>query len=319
MSGAPDVAVIGEILIEITADEPFHGGQLVRFGISGDALNSAAAAAASGAHTALITRVGDDDLGKAIIARLAELGVDTSWIRLVPGQQGVYFSVADPSGSRQFSYARGGSAASTMTPADLAGLPAPTVVLASGITGAISATAADTVRAAASVGRAFVYDPNFRPRLTSAAAAAALLAELAPLAAVVTPSAPGESRALLGETDPAAAAAAVRRLGADSAAVTCGADGVLLDTSTKRLLVPAVPTSSVVDQTGAGDVFAGTMAGRLALGDSLEDAVALAAAAASLSTGGQGGAGLIPSLARTRAHLAAHVAHMPSTKERSSH
>lgn len=319
MTGAPDVVVIGEVLIEISADEPFHSAQLVRFGISGDALNSAAAAAASGARTALVTRVGDDDLGRAIIARLTELDVDTSWIRQVPGQQGVYFDLADPSGSRQFSYARRGSAASTMTPADLADLPAPRVVLASGITGAISASAADTIRAAASLGQAFVYDPNFRPRLTTAATAAALLAELAPLAAVVTPSAPGESYALLGEKDPAAAAAAVRRLGAAAVAVTCGADGILVDAGNDQRLVPAVPAPSVVDQTGAGDVFAGTMAGRLALGDPLQDAVALAAAAASLSIGGQGGAGLIPALAQTRSHLAAHLAaHLAWTRDEAS-
>jgi 2-dehydro-3-deoxygluconokinase len=308
MTGAPDVAVIGEILIEISADQPFRGGQLVRFGISGDALNAAAAAAASGAHAALVTRVGDDDLGKAIVARAAELGVDTTWVRPVSGQQGVYFSVADPSGARQFSYARRGSAACTMTPADLADVPAPRVVLASGITGAISASAADTVRSAASLSSTFIYDPNFRPRLTSAEAAAALLAELAPRAAVVTPSAPGETLALLGEKESAKAAAALRGLGASAVAVTCGADGVLLDTDGGQRLVPAVPAPLVVDQTGAGDVFAGTLAGRIALGDMLDDAVQLAVAAASLSIGGQGGTGLIPDIARTRAHLAANTA-----------
>ena len=303
-----DVAVIGEVLIEVSASGPFHRGQLVRFGVSGDALNAAAAAAASGAHTVLITRVGDDELGEVIVGRAAELGIDTSGIRRVPGQQGVYFAVADPSGSGQFAYARRGSAASTMVPADLDGLPAPRVALASGITGAISASAAAVVRAAALLASAFVYDPNFRPRLTSAAAAARLLAELAPAAAVVTPSAPGECQELLGEPDPAAAARALRRLGARAVAVTCGPAGVLLDQAERQELIPAVPAPAVTDQTGAGDVFAGTLAGRLALGDDLGGAVRLAAAAASLSLSGQGGTGYIPPLAATRALLRAQPA-----------
>ncbi len=303
MAADADVAVIGEVLIEISADGPFRLGQLVRFGVSGDALNAAAAAAASGAHTVLITRVGDDELGEAIVGRAAGLGIDTSGIRRVPGQQGVYFAVADPSGTGQFAYARRGSAASTMVPADLDGLPVPRVALASGITCAISASAAEVVRTAARLASEFVYDPNFRPRLTSAAAAARLLAELAPVATVVTPSAPGECRELLGEPDPAAAARALRRLGARAVAVTSGPAGILLDHEERQEFVPAVPAPTVTDQTGAGDVFAGTLAGRLALGDDLREAVALAAAAASLSLAGQGGTGHIPKFAQTMALL----------------
>jgi 2-dehydro-3-deoxygluconokinase len=303
-----DVAVIGEVLIEISADAPFQPGQLVRFGVSGDALNAAAAAAASGARTVLITRVGDDELGEVIVTRAAGLGIDTSGIRRVPGQQGVYFAVADPSGAGQFAYARRGSAASTMTPADLDRLPAPRVVLASGVTCAISASAADTVRAAALLAREFIYDPNFRPRLTSTAAAVGMLTELAPVASVITPSAPGECRELLGDPDPSAAARALRRLGARAVAVTCGPEGVLLDHEERQELVPAVPAPMVTDQTGAGDVFAGTLAGRLALGDDLHRAVRLAAAAAALSLAGQGGTGLIPGLAQTQACLNAQAA-----------
>jgi 2-dehydro-3-deoxygluconokinase len=301
VTGALDVAVIGEVLIEISADKPFHPGQMVGFGVSGDALTSAAAAAASGAHTALITRVGDDELGEVIIARAAELGIDTSLIRRVPGQQGVYFVVADPSGTGQFAYARRGSAASTLMPSDLEGLAAPSVVLASGIACAISPTAAATVRAAAQLAGKFVFDPNFRPRLTSARDAARTLAELAP-AAVVTPSAPGECQALLGTPDPSAAAHALRGLGARAVAVTCGAAGILLDDGGRQEHLAAVPAPVVTDQTGAGDVFAGTLAGRLAVGDKFAEAAGLAAAAASLSLGGRGGTGFIPDLAQTRSH-----------------
>ena len=264
-------------------------------------------AAASGAHTVLITRVGDDELGEVIVGRAAELGIDTAGIQRVPSQQGVYFAVADPSGSGQFAYVRRGSAASTMVPADLDRLPAPRVALASGITCAISASAAEVVRTAARLAGQFVYDPNFRPRLTSAIAAARMLDELAP-GAVVTPSAPGECRELLGTPEPAAAARALRRLGARAVAVTCGPAGALLDHDERQERIPAVPAPTVTDQTGAGDVFAGTLAGRLALGDDLGRAVRLAVAAASLSLAGQGGTGYIPELAETRAILNAQAA-----------
>ncbi len=90
--------------------------------------------------------------------------------------------------------------------------------------------------------------------------------------------------------------------------MTCGPAGVLLDHGERQETVPAFPAPTITDQTGAGDVFAGTMAGRLALGDDLGEAVRLAAAAASLSLAGQGGTGYIPELTQTRALLNAQAA-----------
>ncbi len=68
--------------------------------------------------------------------------------------------------------------------------------------------------------------------------------------------------------------------------------------------VPSVPAPAVVDQTGAGDAYVGTLTARLVLGDDLVTAARLAAAASSLVVGGRGGTGLVPTLAQTRAHLA---------------
>ena len=65
---------------------------------------------------------------------------------------------------------------------------------------------------------------------------------------------------------------------------------------------PAFPAPKVVDQTGAGDVFAGTVTARLALGDDLTTAVRIGAAASSLAVGGVGGSGGIAPLDTVRAH-----------------
>ena len=73
--------------------------------------------------------------------------------------------------------------------------------------------------------------------------------------------------------------------------------------------VPSVPAPAVVDQTGAGDAYVGTLTARLVLGDDLISAARLAAAASSLVVGGRGGTGLVPTLAQTRAHLATSPAH----------
>jgi 2-dehydro-3-deoxygluconokinase len=299
MNTGDGLVVIGEVLVELSTPEPLNDGGMLRLGFSGDALNAAAAAVKAGARVRLLTRVAADELGDLLIERVEAFGIDTSLVRRTAGQNGVYFVSADPTGSREFCYSRLGSTASTLEPGDLPDL-SDSVVLSSGITCAISVSAADTVLAAARSAGGFIYDPNFRPRLTGKESAAAMLAALAPHADLVTPAFPAETAALLGVETAEQATQALRQMGARRAVVTKGADGVVMDDGT---VVAALPAPRLVDQTGAGDVFAGTVAARLTLGDELLEAVRLGAAAAALSLSGQGGTGHLPRIEETRALL----------------
>ncbi|GAA1267945.1 PfkB family carbohydrate kinase [Arthrobacter pascens] len=304
-----DVVVMGEILVEVATDVAFGHGVPAQLGISGDALNVAAAAAAAGARTGLLAVLTDDDLGHAIAARIRELGISDELLKFRTGQQGVYLVHCDPHGQREFSYARSGSVGSTLSPQDIDPdvFAAAGAVIAGGIACAISESSQAAVLKAAALAGRFVFDPNFRPRLTSAEDATAVLAELAPRTFLVTPSFPGETSALLGCQTPKEAAAKLRSLGAVNVAVTCGADGIQLDgagldASADSSWIDSIPAPSVVDQTGAGDAFVGTLTARLVLGDSLPLAARYGAAAASLVVGGKGGTGFIPTFEQTRSH-----------------
>ncbi|NQX26170.1 sugar kinase [Microbacteriaceae bacterium VKM Ac-2854] len=296
---------MGEVLVEVATDSAFGHGVPALLGISGDALNVAASAAAAGASVGLLAVLTDDELGHAIAARVAELGVSTELLRFRRGQQGVYLVHSDPDGEREFSYARSGSVGSTLGVDDVddAVLRSAGAVIASGIACAISATTRELVLHAAATATRFVYDPNFRPRLTDAASAAADLARIAASAALITPSFPGETTALLQQDSPLSAAEALLDAGTGTVAVTCGSRGIQLASADGDLLwIDAIPAPSVVDQTGAGDAFVGTLTARIVLGDPLADAARLAAAAASLVVGGRGGTGFVPTLAQTREH-----------------
>lgn len=299
-----DVVVMGEILLEVATDAPFSHGVPAQLGVSGDALNVAAAAAAAGARVGLLSILPDDDLGKMIAGRVGELGISTELLKFRTGQQGVYLVHADPEGQREFSYARTGSVGSTLGPDDVdpAVFSAAGAVIAGGIACAISASSRAAVLTAAALAGRFVFDPNFRPRLTSIDDAAALLHELAPRTFLATPSFPGETSALLGASTPKEAAAKLRGLGVANVAVTCGAEGIQLEGARDSSWIEAIPAPNVVDQTGAGDAFVGTLTARMVLGDSLPAATRYAAAAASLVVGGKGGTGLIPTFEQTRAH-----------------
>lgn len=309
MDERPDVVIIGEPLVEFSAPEPLTSADTFHLSFSGDALNAAVAAAATGAHVALVTRTGEDEFGERLIAFAASRGIDTRWMRRGPGHSGAYAVGADPVGERAFAYMRSGSAASRLSPADVAAAPvaAAGAVLLSGITAALSDSCAAAVVTAAEAARGVVvYDPNFRARLTTAEAARGVLEKVAPHAALVTPSCPADSTALLGTADPRRAAAACLAMGAAAAAVTQGPEGVHLATGEESRDVPAVPAQVIVDATGAGDAFAGVLTARLARGTSLVDAVRGGAAAASLSLAGQGGTGRVATAAEIEA-LLGHV------------
>jgi len=305
-----DVIVIGEPLLEFSAAQPLTEATTFELSFSGDALNAAVAAAAAGARTALLTRLGRDELSDRLVAFMAARGVDPALIRRVAGQTGGYVLGADPGGTREFAYLRAGSAATRLQPSDVddGDVTAARAILVGGIAAALSPSCAATVLHAAqavhAAGGIVVYDPNFRPRLTSAEEAAAFLKSIAPYVTVALPSSPADTQALFGVDDPVEVAVLCRSLGVASVAVTCGTDGVLLSQGQEVLTLPVIPAPSIVDSTGAGDSFAGTLTARLALGDDLLTAVRLGMAAASLSLAGKGGTGFVPTLDQTRAHLA---------------
>lgn len=291
--------------MEVSTEAPFDDGVEARLGVSGDAFNVAAAAAAAGARVGLVAVLGEDELGDAVRRRVEELGIAPDLLRRRPGQQGVYFVHGDPDGEREFAYVRAHSVGSTLSPEDLD----PTVlaragaVVASGITCALSESAEAAVHAAAESAERFVLDPNHRPRLSTVDDARRRLRDLAPSAWLVTPSHPGETAELLDARSAAEGARSLVDLGAQHVAVTCGADGVHLLEDGVEQWIPAIPAPRVVDQTGAGDAFLGTVAARSVLGDPLPEAVRWGVAAASLAVGGRGGTGVVPTPDQIRAPL----------------
>jgi 2-dehydro-3-deoxygluconokinase len=303
-----DVVVVGEPLVELHSPEAVRDGSTLRLSFSGDALNAAAAAAAAGARTAVLTIIGDDELGDALLERLDALGIESSLIGRSQRPNGAYLVVSDPSGDRQFLYWRTGSAASGLSVEDIeryrADLEASRALIVSGISAALSPSCEEAVVAAAHLvsgaGGDVTYDPNFRRRLTTPERARRVLSTMAPLAGLMTPSCPGDTEPLLETTDPDQAISRCLALGAKAVAVTAGAASVAVGTNDRRFVVPVPPAPTVVDATGAGDVVTGTATARLALGDDLETALQIAVAAASLSTAGRGGTGYVPTLEESR-------------------
>ncbi|WP_339948012.1 sugar kinase [uncultured Albimonas sp.] len=300
-----DLLCLGEPLVEFNETEP--GRWLEGFG--GDVSNVAIAAARLGARSGVASRLGTDGFGDALARLWAAEGVDASAVARDPeAPTGLYFVRHGPEG-HEFEYRRAGSAAARMTPADLplSAIRAARCLHLSGISQAISPSAAEAgfaaIEAARAAGVPVSYDPNLRLRLWSLEDARETIHAAMARVDIALPGL-DDARKLTGREAPEAICDFYLDLGARVVALTMGSEGVMVATAETRVSIPA-RKAEAVDATGAGDCFDGAFLTRwLETGDA-EASARFASAAASLSVEGWGAVAPLPRRAAVEAMLGA--------------
>lgn len=281
MSAGPKVTVLGALHLDVLVetprlprrDETLMGGS-VRYVQGGKGGNQAVAAARMGVPTAMLGQVGDDAFGPMLVAALRAAGVDTAGIRTLPdAATGMSAALLEPDGS----YAAVVVSGANRSPGAPPDLPADTTLLCLQNEIPDEANLAAAKRAQALGARVILNAAPARPLPEALAARLDVL--------IVNRV---EVSDMTGAADPADALAALAaRLPAETAIlVTLGADGLIarLGSDAPRHL-PA-PRIDQVSSHGAGDRFAGTLAGCLAGGEDWDEALATAQAAAALHAAG---------------------------------
>jgi len=303
---SPDIVCLGEPLVEFNQiDDKGH----YLFGHGGDTSNCAIAAARAGASVGYITALGQDEFGDSFMRLWAENGVDASQVsRRADAHTGVYFVTHGPDG-HVFSYLRAGSAASRMTPEQLPRdyIADARVLHVSGISMAISASAADTVFEAIEIARnagvLVSFDTNLRLRLWPIERARAITEAAMRKCDIALPGLE-DANQLIGISDPDVIADHYLEGGAKVVALTLGQEGCLVATPDGRRRVAGIKVKAV-DATAAGDTFDGNfLAEYLRHGDPFE-AARFANAAAALSTQGYGAVAPMPRREEVEAALKA--------------
>jgi len=243
---------------------------------------AAAVAAAGAVEVALAGAVGDDPEAQVELAALADAGVDVAHVERVSGTRtGTAFVAVDRDGANQIIVTPGANRA--VSPDNvrraIARLQPGVVLLSLEIP---HSTVEAAVSAAAEAQAATILNP---------APVEGLQRALATACDILTPN-EVEFRQLTNTADdmvidevtaPGLLDKAVLARHAGTFVVTLGDRGALLVDGDDTRTIPA-PTVHVVDTTGAGDVFNGVLAARLALGTPIAPAVASAVDAASRST-----------------------------------
>lgn len=305
-----DITTIGEILIDLTQTGTDERG-IPQFAANpgGAPANLAVAASRLGAKTAFIGKVGQDSFGDYLKSVLAENHVDVSALQTDPVQHTTLAVVSvDKTGERDFSFYRDPSADVNLSAEDVPeALLKNTRILHFG---SVSLTAEPArsatmhaARQAKALGKIVSYDPNYRARLwKSEAEAIEQMKAPLPLADILKVS-DEELPLLTGTTDPAEGTRILAESGVQLILVTLGPDGAFYRFGSRTGHVPGVPCK-VGDTNGAGDTFFGALLSKLCRYakvadipvDVLEEAIAFANKAASITTSRRGAIPAMPTL-----------------------
>jgi 2-dehydro-3-deoxygluconokinase len=293
------VVALGEALIEFNQTQAEPPTYLQGFG--GDTSNAIIAAARAGVSTAYLTLLGQDHWAQHLLQLWQEENVSVHGVRRLNGQRtGLYFVHHDDSG-HHFSYARSGSAASQMTPADLQGdwqdlIARSQWLHVSGISLAISESARQTTLAAIElarqVGTRVSLDTNLRLSLWPLPQARECLMQAMQACDLLLPSLEDMVQ-LMGSDQPRDIVKRCHAQGVKQLVLKMGAQGSLVSQGGDMTVITGRPVQAV-DATGAGDCFGGNLLARLVQGDDLTQAARWANAAAALSVQGRGAIAPLP-------------------------
>lgn len=270
----------------------------------GGSVNRAVASARLGRRTGVLSTIGDDPLGRAVLDLMSgEPNLDLQWLAHRPGWQTPVSVALSGAEDRSFITYYEPTEPASLVDADEPDRPLPRVgVLDIGVDGPLPDWA-HALRAAGTLLYAGAgWDATGEWHTDK-------LDRLVDLDAFVLNSV--EACAFAREDDPAQAARSLARF-VPLVVVTCGSGGVLAhDRATGETVhVPGVRVEAS-DPTGAGDTFVAGFASSHDLDWPLADRLRLANLAAALSVRGLGGAASAPTAAEVAAWIDTHAGALP--------
>ncbi|UOQ50551.1 sugar kinase [Gracilibacillus caseinilyticus] len=224
-----------------------------------------------GFNAGWISKVGDDELGKALLSFVRGEGVDVSSVTTDDrAQTGLYFKELRTENDVRVYYYRAGSAASRIAPDNIKEdyIANAKYLHLTGITSALSESCHQAVLQAIQYAKkhqvTIVFDPNIREKLwPSKEKAKEVLLQLSALADVVLPGI-SEAKYLFGEQELAEYGRLFIENGASTVILKEGSKGAHYFSEKESGFVPSYPVDRVVDPIGAGDGFAaGVLSGLL--------------------------------------------------------
>ena len=162
----PDIAIIGECLIELTSNGSLAESSTLNKYFGGDTITTAVAIARLGGKTTYVTKVGNDGFCEFILSSLQKENIDTSLIKSNDEQNGMYI-VAKKEDKKELLYYKRKTAATKLSIEDLPEecIKNLKLIYSTGIVQSLSASSRELVRESFRIAREnevlTAYDPNY--------------------------------------------------------------------------------------------------------------------------------------------------------------
>lgn len=306
-----DVVALGELLIDFTCQSTDQDGYPTMVAHPGGApANFLAALKRYGVNTAMLGKVGNDAFGRLLLDTLKEAGIET---RGMISAEDVFTTLAfvtlDASGDREFSFSRKPGADTMLRYEELdLSLIDEAKVFHFGTLSLTDEPARSTTYQAVAYARSkeklITFDPNLRKPLWKDLEEAKKQILWGLSQADVVKISDEEVDFLFGTDVKTGAEKILKEYGVLLVFVTCGADGCWFQNHSSSGHVDGLHDISVVDTTGAGDIFGGSAVSQiLRLGkmpcdlnrEELERITCFACVALGLSSTKNGGISSVPS------------------------
>jgi 2-dehydro-3-deoxygluconokinase len=266
-----DVLTTGEALAALRSTGPVRLANELGLSVAGAELNVAIGLSRLGHAARWCGVLGEDQFGALILRTLRAEGVDVSAVRRLAAPTGIIVFEPMVAGVTRVDYHRTASAGSRLSAADVLGAyeQRPRILHVTGITPALSESAADAIRQgvvrAHTDGVTVCLDVNHRSRLWSTEQARATLGPLVSDVDIIVAS--DDELTLVTPPDLNGEAEQVDWLhgkGVGQVVVKRGADGASAYLAGESVVHQAARTVIAVDTVGAGDAFvAGYLSGVL--------------------------------------------------------
>lgn len=281
---APYVVTIGETMALLTAEHP---GPLAHvssmgLGIGGSESNVAIGIQRLGGSAVWCGRIGADSLGQLVRREIRAEGVAVRATDDPVAPTGLMLKERRTMSTQKVNYYRAGSAGSRLEPDDVDSslIMKASILHVSGVTPALSLSAAKTIRHAIDIARSagvtVSFDLNYRANLWTAKDAGDCYRELVPLTDVVFAGDEEAALAVGSAGGPTELARRLAGLGPSQAIIKLGSEGATASIDGEIYHQAAVPIEPV-DTVGAGDAFVAGYLAELIIGKSPSQRLELAA------------------------------------------
>jgi sugar/nucleoside kinase (ribokinase family) len=295
-----DIAVIGECLIELSANGTLADTSTLNKYFGGDTVTTAVAIARLGGNVTYLTKVGNDGFSEFILSALKKENIDTSLIKTNDEQNGMYI-VSNTLDKKEVLYYKRKTAATKLSIEDISEdiIKKLKMVYSTGVVQSLSASSRELIRETFEIARRndvmTAYDPNYTSCFMNSVDTREYFEEIIDLSDIVFSSLKSDSQRLYEMDSPEKIIQYYWDRGVKIAVIKSHVDnGYYTGYRGNIDFTEFYNTQKAIDTTASGDVFNGGFLYAITNGYTPSDASKFASVVSGLQTQNYGAIQAIP-------------------------